>query len=224
MQYKSNFFIGFFLIFLLCNISIIGALDKHLLVGYFCDYNVKRDSTTLEKIFKESWPVLVSDFEKCFYQPGNGFVMFQSCSNIPGTCGEGKILCIDGKTVGFVTYFMAQQNLKQYNKLIVKKGEGCIPLMAIDSNHRKKGYGTLAMLYMLSELKKQGCKTVKLSVNDKNIGAQNLYKKFLFSNTGKKSTQQKQKNSSSWWILKNLDSMNLNVHSSSHLNSNHSYL
>lgn len=77
----------------------------------------------------------------------------------------------NNKIVGFAGFWNAPDDIEITN-IVVKK------------NERKKGIGTLLFDKILYEAKKTGKKEIFLEVNENNIFAINLYKKFEFKEIG----------------------------------------
>lgn len=199
---ERSFYVFFLCLFLPVNVC---AAASNLYVLEKISY--KEDAESLENIFKEHWKLLASDHESRPYQKGKGALMFKNCSNIPGTKGKSLGIKFNGAFAGFITFFVAQQDIKLYGKIVVAKNEGCIPLMAIASEFHKKGLASHALYSVLNELKKCNCKTIRLSVNEENFAAQKLYKKFGFENTGISAVPENQKNKSFWWKFVNVENL-----------------
>ena len=64
--------------------------------------------------------------------------------------------------------------------------------LMIDYKYQKKGYGKLALLKVIEEMKKiENCNEIYLSFDPKNVDAQRLYEKIGFVDTGKTSNDEK---------------------------------
>ncbi|WP_022846423.1 ribosomal protein S18-alanine N-acetyltransferase [Desulfurobacterium sp. TC5-1] len=81
---------------------------------------------------------------------------------------RGKVALIDGKIVGFVLYWIVEDEVE-------------IHAIIVSENYRRRSIGTALMTSIIEELKRIGKPfTIFLEVSEKNFPAINLYKKFGF--------------------------------------------
>jgi ribosomal-protein-alanine N-acetyltransferase len=71
-----------------------------------------------------------------------------------------------------------------YSVFLIEDGEGYIESIAVNSNHRRRGLGILALKYMMECLKDRGFEKINLHVRMDNIAAMSLYEKEGFLRTG----------------------------------------
>ena len=62
--------------------------------------------------------------------------------------------------------------------------EAQISFFAVNNSHRKKGFGTFLMNYLIKECKKLNIKKLFLEVSQNNFTAKKFYSRFDFSTTG----------------------------------------
>lgn len=135
--------------------------------SYMADFDYKRDASFILDIFKNNWYWLIaegSDFSPEY------MLKHKASSRAPEHMGNEtiKVMYVDGKPVGFVTYY----SLKFY--------EARIHFVAVDQSCRSRGYGLALVRYALNELTKQGYKKISLVTRVNNYSAQAIYKKAGF--------------------------------------------
>lgn len=136
---------------------------------FITDFNFNQDIGVVEKLLKSEW-------NKLFYQPNYDQCLISKIFKLrrPGDVAFQekeltiKILRDQNKILGFITYY--QPNPKTNH----------IELLAVDSEHRGKGYGKKLIEHVIYEGLKKGLKTVQLYVYPSNQAAIKIYQHLGF--------------------------------------------
>ncbi len=110
----------------------------------------------------------ITDAETLFkleQQNFSDFYSFESCVQELENCAK--------------TYYYAQENNKiiGYVGIMQVFGEAEILRIAVNKEHRNKGVAQVLFNFIIEKLKQKNIKNLFLEVSDKNLPAQNFYKK-----------------------------------------------
>ncbi len=130
-------------------------------------YQQQRDGTAVQKI--------LTAFPHLTYE-SRGYAAGTTEKYLVSPKYATDVLRVDGKTVGFVNYAAYDMNILSFH--IAR--HGLLHLIGVDTEHQKKGYGTLLLDHAIEELKKLNAPNIILAVQSDNINAQKLYEKKNF--------------------------------------------
>lgn len=150
--------------------TIFFVLSLHSHTNFNCNsFDYKRDMGSIEKILKKEWHnlFLTPSYDealiyKMFYRKKPGDMSVPHLEVSIDVIYEGTNLA------GFVTYYIKKHHV------------GHLELLAIDSQFRKKGYGTLLIEHVIQKCKKNGCTVLQLYVYVSNPKAIKFYEHLGF--------------------------------------------
>lgn len=129
--------------------------------------DIKNDREGIMEIFDD-----VST-RKMLYGRGNYRAAYNHFSQeLKKPADTWRVLRINDNPVGFTTFYMEKPRV------------GHITLLAVNKNHRRKGFGRLLMNEAIRRLKKWGAKIITIYTSYDNLKAQQLYQSLGFKVTG----------------------------------------
>lgn len=130
-------------------------------------YKCNQDAEILTDLMKEYWNVLAPGNE---YNPAivNATLNDQVSVTFYPKKITIKVLKVENKVVGFITYLLCADHI------------GHIELLAVDHSAHRHGNGTLLVQHAINDLQAMGATAINICVVESNNKAQALYHKFGF--------------------------------------------
>lgn len=153
-----------------------------LIFNFFSTYTIEKNIEIIKfnpEQHKEDVLKIIKNDAKYLTYEALGYPQGTTEKYLTSSKYKTDVLLIDSKVIGFINYISYDLSLLTFNF----GRHGIIHLMAIDKNHRKKGYGKLLFNHAITELNKCYVPIITVSVKKDNKAAIKLYEQAGFENT-----------------------------------------
>ncbi|MBA3751642.1 GNAT family N-acetyltransferase [Candidatus Dependentiae bacterium] len=154
---------------LICGVGVGGWYYQTQVGEGIYEYSSSSDKQFIVNLFKENWYWLIHDYSKNF---STEFMLDNRAASQTDSRTFGilniKAYRIKGEPVGFIAYYPGALY------------EGWILFLGVDKKFRSRGYARKLMQYAIDDLKKKGCRIIRLNTRTDNTAGRKLYESLGF--------------------------------------------